>query len=55
MTEPEANSAHGLLDPDFNRDRFLAILVHELRNPLAPIQNAVEVLKLSRPVSDRVD
>ncbi len=55
MTEPEANSAHGRLDADFNQDRFLAILVHELRNPLAPIQNAVEVLKLSRPVSDRVD
>ena len=27
-------------------DQFLAILSHELRNPLAPILNAVEVLRV---------
>lgn len=30
---------------------FLAILAHELRNPLAPIRNAVDVIRLS-PVND---
>jgi PAS domain S-box-containing protein len=29
------------------KDEFLAILAHELRNPLAPIRNALEVLKRS--------
>jgi signal transduction histidine kinase/ActR/RegA family two-component response regulator len=28
------------------RDEFLAMLAHELRNPLAPVRNAVEVLRL---------
>lgn len=27
------------------KDEFLAILAHELRNPLAPVQNAVEILR----------
>ena len=30
-----------------NKDRFLAVLGHELRNPLAPIQTAAEVLRLT--------
>jgi PAS domain S-box-containing protein len=30
---------------DRNKDEFLATLAHELRNPLAPIRNAVEILK----------
>jgi PAS domain S-box-containing protein len=30
---------------DANRNRFLAMLGHELRNPLAPIRNALEILK----------
>ena len=32
---------------DRRKDEFLATLAHELRNPLAPILNAVEILKLS--------
>jgi two-component system CheB/CheR fusion protein len=31
------------------KDEFLATLSHELRNPLAPIRNAVEILKSVRP------
>ena len=31
------------------KDEFPAILAHELRNPRAPIRNAVEVLKLAAP------
>ncbi|HEY2931425.1 MAG TPA: response regulator [Acidobacteriota bacterium] len=30
------------------KDEFLAMLAHELRNPLAPISNAMEVLRLRR-------
>jgi PAS domain S-box-containing protein len=33
-----------LLDADRRKDEFLAILSHELRNPLAPIRNALELL-----------
>jgi signal transduction histidine kinase/ActR/RegA family two-component response regulator len=30
---------------DRRKDEFLAILAHELRNPLAPLRNALEILK----------
>jgi PAS domain S-box-containing protein len=33
------------------KDEFLAMLAHELRNPLAPIRNAVQILKM--PGADR--
>src|SRR5215831_13735116 len=29
------------------KDEFLAMLAHELRNPLAPIRNAVQILQLA--------
>ena len=35
-------------DNDRRKDEFLATLAHELRNPLAPIRNAVQILKMSR-------
>jgi signal transduction histidine kinase len=38
-----ANAA--LKEEDRRKDEFLAILAHELRNPLAPIANAIEILK----------
>jgi two-component system, sensor histidine kinase len=34
------------------KDAFIATLSHELRNPLAPIRNAVRVLRHQRPQSD---
>ena len=34
-----------LIDADRRKDEFLATLAHELRNPLAPIRFALEVLK----------
>jgi PAS domain S-box-containing protein len=37
--------AQQLRDADRRKDEFLAILAHELRNPLAPMRNAVELLK----------
>jgi PAS domain S-box-containing protein len=36
-----------LRDADRRKDEFLAMLAHELRNPLAPIRNAVQILRLS--------
>ena len=38
--------ANDLADAARRKDEFLAILAHELRNPLAPISNAVQVLRL---------
>jgi PAS domain S-box-containing protein len=35
-----------LSETDRRKDEFLAMLAHELRNPLAPISNAVRVLRL---------
>jgi PAS domain S-box-containing protein len=37
-----------LRDADRRKDEFLATLAHELRNPLAPIRNSLEILKLPR-------
>ena len=34
-----------LREADHRKDEFLAMLAHELRNPLAPIRNAVHLLK----------
>jgi signal transduction histidine kinase len=36
-----------LRDADRRKDEFLAMLAHELRNPLAPMRNAIGVLKRS--------
>jgi signal transduction histidine kinase/ActR/RegA family two-component response regulator len=35
-----------LKEADRRKDEFLAMLAHELRNPLAPIQNALEIIRL---------
>jgi PAS domain S-box-containing protein len=39
-------SAAQLQDADRRKDEFLATLAHELRNPLAPIRNGVQILRL---------
>ena len=46
-----------LRDADRRKNKFLATLAHELRNPLAPVRNAVALLKSRShrdPVVDRV-
>ena len=40
--------AEALADLDRRKDEFLAMLSHELRNPLAPISNAVHLLRLQK-------
>ena len=42
-----------LLDNERKKDEFLAILAHELRNPLAPVRNGLSVLRL-RAASDSI-
>jgi PAS domain S-box-containing protein len=37
-----------LRETDRRKDEFLATLAHELRNPLAPIRNALQILKMPR-------
>ena len=39
-------SERRLRDVNRRKDEFLATLAHELRNPLAPVRNAVQVLRL---------
>lgn len=39
--------AANLSEADRRKNEFLAMLAHELRNPLAPIRNAVEILRLT--------
>ena len=36
-----------LREADKRKDEFLATLAHELRNPLAPIRNALEIMRLA--------
>jgi len=38
-----------LREADRRKDEFLATLAHELRNPLAPMRNAVQILKAKGP------
>ena len=37
---------------DRRKDEFLAMLAHELRNPLAPIRNSVHLMRLATPGKD---
>ena len=46
--------AQQLRESDRRKDEFLAMLAHELRNPLAPIRNAVEILKLTNDDPSRI-
>jgi signal transduction histidine kinase/ActR/RegA family two-component response regulator len=41
-----ARANEALVAADRHKDEFLAMLAHELRNPLAPIRNAVQILKM---------
>ena len=42
-----ARAETALKEADRHKDEFLAVLAHELRNPLAPIRNAVEIMRRS--------
>ena len=40
----ERRNLEALLEVDRQKDQFLAILAHELRNPLAPIRSALQIM-----------
>jgi PAS domain S-box-containing protein len=44
-----------LREADRRKDEFLATLGHELRNPLAPIRNGLQLLAMSQPGSKAAD
>jgi PAS domain S-box-containing protein len=44
-----------LREMDQRKDEFLAVLAHELRNPLAPLRNCVELIQMARNEPDEVD
>jgi signal transduction histidine kinase len=50
-----AHSERELREADRRKDEFLALLAHELRNPLAPIRTGLELIRLSgdRPATVR--
>lgn len=45
LLKESRNYAHALKEADQRKDEFLATLAHELRNPLAPISNGLQILK----------
>jgi signal transduction histidine kinase len=47
MLAEAGRRAEALRLADQRKDEFLATLAHELRNPLAPIRNALEILRLA--------
>ncbi|MDQ3026552.1 MAG: PAS domain S-box protein [Pseudomonadota bacterium] len=47
MEDELRRTAEDLMEAAKQQTRFLAILSHELRNPLAPIRNSVEILRLA--------
>jgi PAS domain S-box-containing protein len=42
-----------LRESDRRKDEFIATLSHELRNPLAPLSNALQILRLSDDAAER--
>jgi signal transduction histidine kinase len=44
-----ARVEQALQSADRNKDEFLAMLAHELRNPLAPILNALQLMRMKAP------
>ncbi len=50
-----ARLSEELREADRRKDEFLAMLAHELRNPLAPISNSLQILRLSDDLSPTVE
>jgi PAS domain S-box-containing protein len=46
-----AQLIEAMKEADRRKDEFLAMLAHELRNPLAPVRNAVQIMKRSIPAA----
>jgi PAS domain S-box-containing protein len=48
----QARVAEALREVDRRKDEFLAMLSHELRNPLAPISMAIEIMRVREPADE---
>ncbi len=51
----EKRAADALTEADRRKDEFLATLAHELRNPLAPLRNGLQILRASGPRGPAAD
>jgi signal transduction histidine kinase/CheY-like chemotaxis protein len=47
--EVQQQMREALAESDRRKDEFLATLAHELRNPLAPVRNAIHILRARMP------
>jgi signal transduction histidine kinase len=54
LLQESQQQAEALREADQRKDEFLATLAHELRNPLAPIRNAIEILSIQRNEADEL-
>jgi signal transduction histidine kinase len=48
LLDEARRAADALRDADRKKDEFLATLAHELRNPLAPLRNGLQILNLAQ-------
>jgi signal transduction histidine kinase len=46
---PRKHAEQAIREAAHRKDEFLAVLGHELRNPLAPIRTALELMRLRAP------
>jgi signal transduction histidine kinase len=54
LLEESQRQAAALREADQRKDEFLAMLAHELRNPLAPIHSAIEILRLAASQNEQL-
>jgi len=54
MLDEVGRRAAALEDADRKKDQFLAVLSHELRNPINPIRNAIAVLRMAKADPSKV-
>jgi signal transduction histidine kinase len=55
MARLRREAAEALRADDRRKDEFLATLSHELRNPLAPVKNSLEVLRRSKGNAELIE
>jgi PAS domain S-box-containing protein len=53
--EAMRQSEEAAKEADRRKDEFLALLGHELRNPLGPIRHAVQILRMAGPTEDQLE
>ena len=54
-TEELRKTQEALIETDKRKDQFLAMLAHELRNPLAPMQSSLELLRKLKGGDEAID